>query len=252
MTQEEYLISLADKYEEANFIIGDPSWFMHQVSDPTEQELMAFIAASLSYGSRKQFLPKIQLILDASKGKLKEWLSSGAYNATIEKSPSCFYRLYSMQTYNDFLSALTNIIIKYGSLRGFVEELKCDKQLLEALDVINAFTQWFTYNASYGVIPKDTSSSCKRLCMFLRWMVRKDSPVDLGLWNDLISASSLIIPMDVHVVQESIRLGLLSSSCTSMSNAIKLTSRLKEIWPKDPTKGDFALFGLGIDNNKDL
>lgn len=247
MTHKEYLISLAERYETREFIIGDPSWFMHQVSEPTEQELLAFIAASLSYGSRKQFLPKIQLIMDASKGNLKEWLLAGAYNEIIDNSQDCFYRLYSMRTFNNFLNALTIIIRKYGSLRAFVEALRGDKEKLDAIDVITAFTKWFSDHDSQGVIPKNTNSSCKRLCLFLRWMVRKGSPVDLGLWNDLVRTSSLIIPMDVHIVQESVKLGLISSTSTSMSNAKTLTAKLAEIWPEDPTKGDFALFGLGVD-----
>ena len=83
--------------------------------------------------------------------------------------------------------------------------------------------------------------------MFLRWMVRDNSPVDLGLWSDLIDKSTLIIPMDTHVLQEAERLGLITSKCTSMSAAMKLSQKLSEIWPDDPTKGDFALFGLGVD-----
>jgi uncharacterized protein (TIGR02757 family) len=83
--------------------------------------------------------------------------------------------------------------------------------------------------------------------MFLRWMVRDNSPVDLGLWSDLIDKSTLIIPMDTHVLQEATKLGLISSKCTSMSAALKLSQKLREIWPDDPIKGDFALFGLGVD-----
>lgn len=248
MTDRNHLIHLAEKYECKDFINGDPSWFMHQVLEPSQQELMAFIAASLSYGSRKQFMPKIQMILDMSNGDLREWLLSGKYKDCIEASPKCFYRLYTMQMYYDFLKALEKMVRDYGSLRGFVEFLRGDKEKIEAIDVIKSLTQWFKMNGSIGIIPKDATSSCKRICMFLRWMTRKDSPVDLGLWNDLIYTSSLIMPMDVHVVEESIRLGLIQSKSTTMSNAIRLTKILSTIWPEDPTKGDFALFGLGIDN----
>ena len=86
--------------------------------------------------------------------------------------------------------------------------------------------------------------------MFLRWMVRDNSPVDLGLWNDIIDKRTLIIPMDTHVVQEAMRLGLLKSKSTSMSNAMKLSNRLRDIFPEDPLKGDFALFGLGVDTDQ--
>jgi uncharacterized protein (TIGR02757 family) len=83
--------------------------------------------------------------------------------------------------------------------------------------------------------------------MFLRWMVRDDSPVDLGLWKDIIDKRTLIIPMDTHVMQEANKLGLINSKTASMSSAMKLTAKLKEVFPDDPLKGDFALFGVGVD-----
>lgn len=77
-------------------------------------------------------------------------------------------------------------------------------------------------------------------------MVRDKSPVDLGLWSEFIDKRTLIMPMDTHVVQEAIALGLLNSKSNSMSNAVKLTNKLSEIFPDDPLKGDFALFGYGV------
>jgi len=84
--------------------------------------------------------------------------------------------------------------------------------------------------------------------MFLRWMVRKESPVDLGLWNDIIDQQTLIIPLDTHVIQEANRLGLIKTKSTSMKVACELTEKLRKIFPEDPLKGDFALFGYGINN----
>ena len=84
--------------------------------------------------------------------------------------------------------------------------------------------------------------------MFLRWMVRKDSPVDLGLWNDIIDQRTLIIPLDTHVIQEANRLGLIKTKSTSMKIACELTEKLRKIFPEDPLKGDFAFFGYGINN----
>ena len=79
-------------------------------------------------------------------------------------------------------------------------------------------------------------------------MVRDGSPVDLGIWSDIIDRKTLIIPMDTHVIQEANRLGLLQSKAASMSTAIRLTDSLRKIFPDDPLKGDFALFGVGIDS----
>lgn len=114
------------------------------------------------------------------------------------------------------------------------------------LEAVKSLTEWYNRRESGNIIPKDTTSACKRLCMYLRWMVRDNSPVDLGLWSDFIDKSTLIMPMDTHVMQESIRLGLINSKSTSMTNAIKLTQNLSLIFPGDPLKGDFALFGYGV------
>ena len=80
-------------------------------------------------------------------------------------------------------------------------------------------------------------------------MVRTSSPVDLGLWADFIDRRTLVIPLDTHVVQEAQRLGLLASACTSMSVARRLTAKLAEAFPDDPCRGDFALFGYGVDES---
>lgn len=247
----DHLKSLAEKYERKEFLIGDPSWFMHQVEGDTNKELLAFIASSLSYGSRKQFLPKIDslgLTKDISgKGDtidIANWLVSGSYNDVVPPIDECFYRLYTKRTFNSFLSALAIMVKEYGNIKNY---LAINMKTNEALETIVLLTKWFASHDSIGVIPKDTTSSCKRVCMFLRWMVRDNSPVDLGLWSDIIDKRTLIIPMDTHVVQEANRLGLMKKSTTSMSAARKLTNTLSEIFPEDPLKGDFALFGLGVD-----
>ena len=180
-------------------------------------------------------------------GDYAKWLKNRDYEKIVPHTDECFYRLYTKAMMNDFLNALAQMIEQYGSMRGFIMSIKNPDKKLSALDAIKALTAWFASHGSTGVIPKDATSSCKRVCMFLRWMVRDNSPVDLGLWSDLIDKSTLIIPMDTHVLQEATKLGFISSKCTSMSAAMKLSQKLREIWPDDPIKGDFALFGLGID-----
>ena len=98
-----------------------------------------------------------------------------------------------------------------------------------------------------AIVPKGRSSANKRIHMFLRWMVRRGSPVDLGLWT-WADPASLIIPLDTHVMQEAAKLGLISPKSTaSRKTAELLTAALSEVFPGDPCRGDFALFGLGVD-----
>lgn len=234
------LSSLAKQYETADFINGDPSWFMHQVSGEQNQETMAFIASCFSYGSRKQFMPKIQALLDHSGGEVFEWVKSGRYRDIIPQDDSCFYRLYTNRMVLDLLDRLSSCCNDLGGLK---ELMKRDK-VSTAFDALGVLTRTF----GGKIVPKNTASSCKRLCMFLRWMVRKDSPVDLGLWSDIIDRRTLIMPLDTHVMQQANRLQLIDTKTTSMSTAIKLTKKVAKIFPDDPLKADFALFGYGVNN----
>lgn len=246
-----HLKSLAFIYERKEFIDGDPSWFMHQIEGETNKELLAFIASALSYGSRKQFMKKINLLFCDIKSvcdnNVKQWLVERRFcklvpNEGVE-ADEAFYRLYSNRTFNSFLEALALLVESYGSLKAFLMKSMTTKDCMEALTLI---TDWFANHNSKGVIPQNTSSSCKRLCMFMRWMVRDNSTVDIGIWSDIIDKRTLIMPMDTHVVQEAMRLGIIKSGSTSMTNARRLTSIMANVFPDDPLLADFALFGYGV------
>lgn len=237
------IIYLAQKYETKDFLPADPSSFMHKVKGKANQEAMAFLASCLSYGSRKQFFPKIQFMLDAAKGEVDQWVRSGEWTGSIPDSTDCYYRLYTCHDMYQLLTAYQTMLIEYGSMKEFI----CKNNVTTAIEAVAALCRFFASHDASKIIPKNTSSACKRVCMFLRWMVRSDSPVDLGLWADLIDRRSLIMPLDTHVVQEAQRMGLLNSRTASMSTARRLTDVMLEIFPEDPLKGDFALFGLGVD-----
>ena len=98
-------------------------------------------------------------------------------------------------------------------------------------------------------VSQNPKGACKKLHMFLRWMVRRGSPVDLGLW-EWADPADLLIPLDTHVLQESARLGLIAPYATaSAKTAIELTQKMAQVFPDDPARADFALFGLGVDQN---
>lgn len=237
----EILKELAEKYETSDFLNGDPSWFMHQVVEKQNQEAIAFIASCLSYGSRKQFFPKIQYIVDCSKGNVYDWLKEGRFEHDIPDDDKCYYRLYTNSMMKRFLRAYRELILQSGSLGEYLLRNGVD----DAMKALEAITSYFASQGIEVIVPKNTKSSCKRICMFLRWMVRDNSPVDLGLW-DFIDKRTLIMPMDTHVLQEACALGLLNSRNASMTSALRLTARMAEIFPDDPLKGDFALFGYGV------
>lgn len=239
----ELLKTLANKYETKDFIIGDPSWFMHQVKGIGNQEVMGFIASVLSFGKRSLFLPKIQYILDNCNGEPSDWILQKKYRDVIPDNNVCYYRLYSNHMMTEMLNALQQMLESYGSIGKYVKQ-ECQRH--QSLEALNAISKWFLDRGIKGMVPSPKTSVAKRPCMFLRWMVRDNSPVDLGLWADFIDKRSLFIPMDTHVLQEAQKLELVKSKSASWHTVEQLTDSLKEIFPDDPAKGDFALFGYGV------
>lgn len=242
---------LSDKYETIDFLQGDPAWFMHQVIGEKNQETIAFIASCLSYGNRKAFFPKLQNILAFTNGEPYNWVKKGLFLNNIPDDTNSFYRLYSNKMMRNFLASLQKMLIKHNSIKEYIQQYSKTKTTIsphkiDTILAVEALCQYFSAQGFMGIVPKDTSSSCKRVCMFLRWMVRDHSPVDIGIWGDFIDKKTLIIPLDTHVLQQSMRLGINKSKTTSMTTARNITAQLRKVFPNDPLKGDFALFGYGI------
>ena len=239
-------------------------------------ECSAFVAAVLAFGRRDQFLPKIERIFaEADRhGGPEKWLKSGSYasfsaadcRGTGGDSPRSgagshakssaekkFYRFYSYSDMICLFARLAEILEKYGTLGNCIRQLyECGRSECAAQTAHTpAERLLFALESAFSgcrIVPQGKTSAAKRLCMFLRWMVRRDSPVDTGLWS-WAQPKDLIIPLDTHVLQESVKMGLLPEKAgATLKTALTLTSELKEIWPDDPCKGDFALFGLGVDN----
>lgn len=237
---------LAAKYETSAFLQNDPSWFMHQVEERENQEIMAFIASVLSYGKRELFFPKLHFVLNASRSQPYRWVKDALFRRDISDDRHCFYRLYNNHMMLRFLETLKTIVDDYGSLGAFAQSLAVNHT---ALEVLNGLSDYFLAQGIKGMVPSPRTSVAKRPCMFLRWMVRDNSPVDLGLWADFIDKRSLFIPLDTHVMQEATRLGLIKNKSASWHTVVQLTDSLKNIFPDDPAKGDFALFGVGVNRD---
>ena len=257
------LRSLADQYEVVSFCDEDPSqflrWYMPAEGRGTvaDVEAASFIAAMLAFGNRKQFIPKVQGILetsDRSLGSVSEWLKAGAYKKDFPRGEAKFYRFYSYDDMQIFFGELGAILKEVGSL-GEYFRLSASEGIWHTAQNEPCFELGFPLlheivSSSFpksAIVPKGRTSANKRVHMFLRWMVRRGSAVDLGLWT-WADPAELLIPLDVHVMQEAIGLGLLSEGAVaSRKTAELLTTAMKEVFPGDPCRGDFALFGLGVD-----
>lgn len=244
----ELLIGYADQYETQDFLNGDPSWFMHQVVGVPDQEVMALLASCLSYGSRSQFFPKIQFMLDKSHGKVYDWVRQGAYKEAIPDTDACYYRLYTCHQVRCLLAALQAMLTEYGTIGTYVRQViaRREPSVTDVMATLWALSDYFQSRGIKGMVPRPVYSLCKRPCMFLRWMVRDGSPVDLGLWSDFIDKRNLLIPMDTHVQQMAQQLHLIHQRTATWASVIALTEELRQVFPDDPAKGDFALFGAGV------
>lgn len=236
------LRDLAAQYETPTFSAGDPIGCLREA--PLEElETAAFLAACLSYGSRTQFIPKIHCLLDiAGPGGTRGWILSGRYARTFRPGDcTSFYRLFSRDRMHAFFSGLRAILRRHGTIGACLRAAGAT----DGPSALRALCSAFAGRAA-PVVPQDTSSACKRLCMFLRWMARDGSPVDFGIWSDWLDKATLVIPLDVHVLRQANRLGLIRSRCATMKTAEKLTRQLSAVFPGDPCRGDFALYGLGV------
>jgi len=250
---------LADKYEISAFTEQDPSQFLNwyknkaQKSNQADIETAAFISAMLAFGNRKQFIPKIQQILtmaDGSSGTITSWLKTDAFKKDFPRGENKFYRFYSYDDMHIFFEELADILKNTASLGEYFYNQFNKDDFLPNEDsagekMMACFAKAFPRSK---IVPKGKNSANKRIHMFLRWMVRQNSPVDLGIWT-WYNPCDLIIPLDVHVMQESIKLGLLpQKSLASLKTAKLLTKQMELVFKDDPCRADFALFGLGVDD----
>lgn len=273
------LLYLADKYETADFLERDPSRFMHRYSRTEDRELAAFVAAALAFGRREQILSHVETILALAGRSPSEWVRQGGWKPHFPASPASFYRTYSHAAMRELFATLGEIL-QEKTLGDYFKE-KWQAELKEnATGTAGSVGQ--PASAAKGQegsgqdspvrphrhlcqviascfpdtctpIPHSEACAFKKLNMFLRWMVRDSSPVDMGLWSSWYSKADLLLPLDTHVMQEATRLGLLAASSSgkpkaaSLKCARDLTAMMAEAFPGDPARGDYALFGLGVD-----
>ncbi|MBI4745075.1 MAG: TIGR02757 family protein [Deltaproteobacteria bacterium] len=250
------LDDLYKKYS-LSFLETDPVYFPHQYKDPLDIEIAGLISSALAYGKVDLFKPKIAFILGVMGKSPSAYIST--FDPAREKRFNSFvYRFNRGADIVHLLSVIRLIIIDSGSIKGFFLKgyMSDDPDIERALssfvdrvlemDCIEAFTDGRLSDGFRHLFPAPGKGGCKRLNMYLRWMVRKDS-IDFGLWNE-IPASKLIMPIDTHVARLSRYLGLSKRKSVDWKMAKEVTESLKILDPKDPVKYDFALSRLGILN----
>jgi uncharacterized protein (TIGR02757 family) len=260
---KEFLDAKADQYNRPSFIERDPISIPHRFSQKQDIELMGFWAAVLAWGQRPVILKKADqlvtlmdgtpydFILNHQESDLKRFLAFKyrTFNATDALYFLHFFRQYYQK--NDSLEdAFLPAHLHANSLTGDSPDLvtnTVEQGLIAFHDQFCGLTDFFPERTRKHIATPARNSSCKRLLMFLRWMVRRDDRgVDFGLWTRL-QPNQLLIPIDVHVNRVARQLGLLTRTQTDWKATMELTENLRLFDASDPVRYDFALFGLGVE-----
>ena len=273
-----FLDAKVEQYNKPDFIANDPICIPHQYQLKQDIEIAAFFAAILAWGQRKTIINKCnelflrmdnqpyQFMLNHSDADLKGLL--GFKHRTFNDTDLLYFVSFFKHHYTNSSSLETAFIPSNRIIPGYLPDLASNEiELASSPCAISNFSstevsaeQALNYFRAYFFslpdFPRRTmkhisspmqKSTCKRLNMFLRWMVRKDNAgVDFGIWNT-IKPSSLVCPCDLHVDRVARRLELIKRKQTDWLTAVELTENLKKLDPNDPVKYDFALFGLGIE-----
>lgn len=215
-----------------------------------EIEAVGVFSAMLSYGSAAQFTKKIEAIMEACDYQFLKLITSICSN----DFPWVAYRMSTASEISEFAMAIGRVINKNGDLKTvFLSGYNRDKQIISGLialrDAIYGEVATSVNPVPHGIkhlLPDPSAGGCcKRWNMFLRWMVRGDDGVDMGLWKE-VPASDLLIPLDLHISRISRNLGLTTRKADDWKTAVDISNSLKKYCPEDPIKYDFALCHLGI------
>lgn len=225
------LLEWADTYHCAEFIENDPVQYPHRYTRKQDIEISGLLTAIMSFGNRKQILKKADELHARMGESPYQYVLSRQWEKDFPVADrSSFYRMLSYSDFNGYFRRLKRAYSCFGSLEDalWVHSGSPMEKLCAFLEV-------------------SARSPQKKLNMFLRWMVRKESEVDLGIWTSY-SRGDLIIPLDTHVCRVAYALHLTETETFSLKNARRITDALAEVFPDDPCLGDFALFGYGVNN----
>lgn len=245
-----FMDSKVDFYNQPSFIKDDPVTIPHQFTRKQDIEIAGLFAALFAWGNRTTIINKSRELLQR--------MDNAPFDFVVQHKENDLKKLldFKHRTFTDtdllyFIAFLAQHYRQHSSLESaFIRQLDKTAPTIE-----NGLNGFHTYFFSLEDAPTRTrkhiaapmkNSACKRLCMYLRWMVRRDDRgVDFGIWKT-IKPSQLVCPFDVHVARVARRFRLVERPGADWKAAEELTAALRKLDPVDPVKYDFALFGLGV------
>lgn len=245
---KDFLDKKVEQYNTPDFIPNDPISIPHSFKLKQDKEIMGFFAAIFAWGQRKTIINKCK--------ELSQRMDNAPFGFITGHSDADLKKLlnFKHRTFND-----TDLLYCVEFMRQHYSNHKSLEDAffpIANMDVEAGLNHFRSYFFSYPDAPTRTrkhipspvqKSACKRMNMFLRWMVRKDNKgVDFGLWSKT-KPSQLICPLDLHVERTARKTGLLQRDKPDWQAAVELTNNLRILDPEDPAKYDFALFGISIE-----
>lgn len=251
---KKFLDKKVKEYNQPGFIANDPVCIPHLFTQKQDIEIMGFIASILAWGQRKTIINKCKELIDRMGGT--------PYFFVMNHNDDDLKNLlgFKHRTFNDtdllyFIAFFRYHYERFDSLEDafLIGQEKVKPKAIAIEKALDNFKSYFFSLPDYPIRTRKhvsspmQKSSCKRLNMFLRWMVRvDDNGVDFGIWNR-IAPSQLICPCDVHVERVARKFQLITLDKVNWKTAVELTANLALLDARDPVKYDFALFGLGVE-----
>lgn len=242
------LEGLYDRYNRPEFISDDPISIPHGFSEREDVEIAGFFAATIAWGARPIIVRNGRRLMHCMDDAPAEFVRF-ASDRELERLAGFVHRTFNGRDLCDFVRALRQLCGRFGSLGGYFESRYRELGSIPAL--LADFRREFFRCDHAPRCEKHLSSiergaACKRLNMFLRWMVRRDGRgVDFGLWPS-IPMSALYLPLDLHAGNMARGLGILRRRQNDWRAVEEVTAALREFSAEDPVRYDFALFGAGI------
>lgn len=231
------------------FIEQDPVQFPRRFERQTDIEIAALLAATVAWGNRKMICRDIERMLSLMDHEPTAYVLDEGYE---DLNPDMnLHRTFFGRHLQYMLRGLRAIITRYGSLDAFAASVRAGESETPSWALTEAI-QGVMCEVNGGatcsrVLPTDLDQTAlKRINMALRWLVRDDGIVDMGIWKS-IPKSKLFIPLDVHVGNVSRQLGLLTRKANDRKSVVELTKVLRSLRPEDPAVYDYALFGIGVE-----
>lgn len=240
-----HLERLYAQYTLRSFVDPDPLAAVYRFSRPEDQEIAGLLSAAFAFGNVKQILVALGQIFTQLPEPRRN-LEAMSHKQLTRRFTGFQYRYIKQDQLLALLAGVQALLKEYGGLGGaFEQQLSPDDSC-----VASALAKWIALLDTAGGVKQNyllpsplRGSACKRLFLYLRWMIRHD-PVDLGLWP--VPARLLVVPLDTHMHQMALALGLTHRKNASLSTALEVTEQFRRICPEDPVRYDFALTRLGI------